>query len=314
MAGRVSPAVPSAKNLLIGLLAASTAGAAALAWQQHRALVTLRDTVVAGSERATWERKLAAAQERVVLVEKQLAETKRASSVPKSDPAVRNGPLPGEPVGPGRRWADMREVMEDPEMQRLMLLRHRGALDGRYADLFKRLNLSPAQLEQLKTLLAERQLSMRDTFSAAREQGLNPRDNPEAFRKLIETTRNSIDESIRELLGDAGYAQFQRFETTEPQRRAVSQLQQRLSYTGAPLTTAQSDQLVQILSASGSPQITESTLNQARGVLSTVQVEALEQLYQEQQAQLQFSETMRNRFSPPDGAPPPPPGAPLGSG
>ena len=305
--------MPSAKNLLIGLLSATTAGAAALAWQQHRQLTSLRDAMVAGSERATWERKLSAAQERVVLDEKQLAETRRPlPAAPSAAPASEAGTI--ESPGRGRRWADMRDVMEDPEMQRLILLRHRGALDGRYADLFKHLNLSPAQLEQLKTLLAERQLSMRDTFSAARDQGLNPRDNPDTFRKLLENTRKSVDDSIRDLLGDSAYAQFKQFETTEPQRRAVSQLQQRLSYTATPLTTAQVDQLVQLLTTNSSPQITEATLNQARNVLNPAQIEAMEQLLQEQQAQLQFSETMRSRFAPADGSPPPRSGAPFGPG
>lgn len=143
--------------------------------------------------------------------------------------------------------------MAKPEVQALMRVQQTAAIDARYAALFHRLNLGTAQSDQLKSLLAERQTTLQDVLMAAREQGVNPRTDPEGFRKLIADAQGEVDVGIKSLLGDAGFAQLQNYEQTLPQRNLVNDLQQRLSYTAAPLSATQADQLVQIL-ADHSPQ------------------------------------------------------------
>jgi len=101
----------------------------------------------------------------------------------------------------------------------------------------------------------------------------------------------------------------------------VSQLEQRLSYSSAPLSDTQSQQLVQILAATspthdnggrngalgsamvalspgggtffGGPAITADTITQAQGVLSSQQMSALQGLQQEQQAAAQLRQQMK---------------------
>jgi len=123
-------------------------------------------------------------------------------------------------------------------------------------------------------------------------------------------------------LGDAGFAQYQQYQQTLPQRGVVNQLQQSLSYTSTPLTDAQTEQMVQLL-AQAAPQraansttptrnmaftmggpmgymgggsgstITPEAINLAQGVLSPPQLQALQQLQQQQQAQQQLQQAMR---------------------
>jgi hypothetical protein len=137
--------------------------------------------------------------------------------------------------------------MSKPEVQAMVSLQHKAAIEARYAPLFKNLNLPADQIEQLKALLADRSTTMQDVMIAAREQGLSSRDNPEAFKKVLADAQNQINDGIKSVIGEQGFAQLSNYEQTLPQRNVVNELQQRLSYTSTPLTAAQAEQMVQIL-------------------------------------------------------------------
>ena len=147
----------------------------------------------------------------------------------------------------------IRELMSKPEVQAMVSLQHKAAIEARYAPLFKNLNLPADQIEKLKSLLADRSTTMQDVMIAAREQGLNPRENPEAFKKVIADAQNQINDGIKSVIGDQGLAQLSNYEQTLPQRNVVNELQQRLSYTSTPLTAAQAEQMVQILANNTPP-------------------------------------------------------------
>ena len=151
--------------------------------------------------------------------------------------------------GPRGGREAMQATMDRPEMQRLAALQQKAALDTRFAPLFKSLNLSPEKLATLKALLAEKEATMMDTMRAAREQGLDPRSDPEGFKKLVAATQAETNSAIKAAIGESAYAQYENYQATQPQRAVVSQLQQTLSYTNAPLTSAQADQMVQVLAA-----------------------------------------------------------------
>lgn len=165
-----------------------------------------------------------------------------------------------EPAGDGRRNSQRRNfgemagritaALDSPEVQRLMSIQQKGALDARYAGLFRELNLSPDQLEKFKSLLVERQTAAIDVMAAAREQGLNPFESRDEMRALVKNAQDDVDASIRAMLGDTAYSQYKNYDNTMPQRAVVSQLEQRLSYSATPLTPAQSSQLVRILAQS----------------------------------------------------------------
>ncbi len=227
---------------------------------------------------------------------------------------------------------NMTASLDSPETKRLMAIQQRAQLDGRYADLFKGLNLPPDQLDQLKTLLVDRQSAAIDVLSVANAQGLNPLNSPEAIRDLARETQAKVDGDIKNLLGEQGYAQYQGYEQTLPQRAVADQLEQRLSYSSTPLSPDQREQMVQILAATspttsvaesadfsimtnavgfigggggntltmgggGAPTV-RSTINndavtRSSSVLSAPQVAALQQIQQEQQAQQQMGSTMQ---------------------
>ncbi len=238
-----------------------------------------------------------------------------APDIAMMEAALRSGE--GGPGGFGRIFA----LLDNPEFQKLATVQQRAALDQRYAALFRGLKLTPEQLDQFKNLLVEKRTAVADVMAAARDQGLNGRENRDELRALVQNAQSEVDANIRSLLGDAGYQQYQNFEKTQSQRAVVSQLEQRLSYSGQPLSAEQSEQLVQVLATNPSDQprtqrapevrtpagrigfaggggtpISDQAVAQAATVLSAPQVQALQQIQQEQQAQAALSQLVREQM------------------
>jgi hypothetical protein len=316
----------SAKNYVIFILSCTTVGAGYLAWQQARELAALRDMAPADATRAELRQKI--------------WEQNKLTAQSEPAKALTTGGQAGEaePAGPERmrrgEGALMR-MLQDPDYQTLVNLTQKGMLDGRYAGLFKQLNLTPQQLEQFKELLVEKQTSLMDVIAAAQSQGLNPRTDRDAVRQLMAGTQAELDEGIKATLGDTAYAEYKEYERTLPYRNVVNQLEQRLSYSTSPLTDIQSQQMVQILAATGrtgrndnaaagggtairlamplsggnsqlnstvslltggGAMITPETVTRAQTVLAPNQLAALQEIQQEQQAGLQLGRTMRSEL------------------
>lgn len=317
----------SSKNFVIAALAVLSATTSVLAWKNYWKAAQLEAAALGAEDAATLRQRLAEAEKRRRDLESRLMAGDSAGAG-NAEGAPLNRPAGGE-MGPGRgrggrggpRGEEFQAAMDRPEMQRLMALQQKAALDGRYGTLFKSLNLSPEKLSAFKNLLAEKEATMMDTMRAAREQGIDPRSDPEAFKKLMATTQAETNAAIKAAIGDAAFAEYQNYETTAPQRAVVSQLQQALSYS-EPLTTAQSEQLVQLLAANSAPAgtatgvspegaaggrggpfgggpggrtvaITTETITQAQTVLSSTQLQALQELQTLQQAQRQAQQLMR---------------------
>jgi hypothetical protein len=251
----------NSRPYLVITLALTTLVGAGVAWNQYRELVELRAAALNPDERAEWQKRAWDLEARNRELQDQLAALQSRpfeSTAPRPD-AVAGEPPPEPPQrggprgGRGQQFAAVRDLVNKPEVQALMRVQQTAAVDARYAALFHSLNLDPAQNEKLKALLVERQSTLQDVMAAAREQGINPRNDPEAFRKLIADAQNDINDSIRGVVGDNGLVQLQNYEQTLPQRTLVNEIQQRLSYTNTPLTPSQADQLVQIL-ATTAPQ------------------------------------------------------------
>ena len=297
---------PKAKNYLIIVLAAIACTTSSIAWNQSRRVADLQADMAKASAAA------AAVTPKPAPV---------AASFTAPAPAEKPTPAQVEPVAPvdeaanaagqrGGNRANFAALMANPEFAKAMSVQQRAALDARYAGLFKKLNLPPAELEKLKDLLVERQSARMDVMMAAREGGINTRENRDEIRKLTEEAQAEVDANIQSALGDARYNQYKTFEATQPQRSLVSQLDQRLSYSSTPLNSTQSDFLINALAASNTPTtdqdpgnwggggnraaISDAVIQQAQSILSPDQLAALKQLQSEQQAQQKVRDLMRS--------------------
>ncbi len=249
---------------LLVLLALTTIGGAALAWHQYQELSELRASAINNDERATWQKRVWDLEKSNRELADQLAALRAENggvddmlaAAAESRPARGRGPdnnargSRGGGRGPfGAQQAAIGALLARPEVQAMIEQQRKLAIADRYGALIKSLNLSPEQADKLQTLLAERQTSQQDVLAAAREQGIDPRTDREGFQKLLDDARNDVNNSIKSLLGDAGFAQLQNFEQTGPQRAVVDQINRRLSVSGDQLTSAQQEQLVGILAA-----------------------------------------------------------------
>jgi hypothetical protein len=329
----------TSKNLVIAVLALLATTASVVAWKYYWKAALLEAASVGGDDVTALRQQLAEAEKRRRVLEAREVSRAEAKDEGATGAVAERGA--GEtPAAAGRGRgrggppsAEMQAAMERPEVQRLQALQQKAALDGRYGALFKTLNLGDEKLATFKTLLAEKEATMMDTMRAAREQGLDPRSDPEGFKKLVAATQAETDNAIRAAIGDTAFAQYEQYQATQPQRALVNQLQQSLSYTNAPLTSAQADQMVQVLAAtttaasasgsaaSGTPGagmppegmggrggpmggggpgsgtsavlITAATVTAAQTVLTTTQVQALQDMQALQVAQQQAQAIMR---------------------
>jgi hypothetical protein len=181
-----------------------------------------------------------------------------------------------------------------------MALQQRGQISSRYAGLFRALGLPADKLAQFKDLLLEKQTVRNDVLLAATQQGINPLANPQEFRQLEASMQAEIDTKIKTTLGPNGFTEFQTYQQTQAQRGVIDQLQASLSYTATPLSTTQSDQMVEILGRTGparggSPTnsaVTDATIAAAQGVLAPPQVQSLQEIQQQQQAGAELQRLM----------------------
>lgn len=292
---RVWEGMKSFQNLLIGILALGTLAVGGVLLQQRGELVAAKE------EAATLTAERAQLRE-------QLAEARRAArftvaveaAVAVGDGAAPDGEMAAEAVaeapttrgerGGGGR-ARFEELMKNQDFVAAMATRNKARLDREYADLFRRLNLPPAQLERFKALLAERQNARMDVMVAARAEGFNLRDNREELQQLMRMAQDELAAAVQEEIGADAFAIFQAYERSAPQRATVGQLEQRLSYSGAPLTRGQSEQLVTLLAQAGTANggrggavVTDQVLTQAAAILGREQLEALRAVQAEQEA------------------------------
>ena len=317
------------RYLVVFVVLLSVGTTAFYAFQQQKSLRTSRLSAEAlEKERNELRKKLWDAQKRIGDLEAAARNGngrgpngEEGGPPPSPDVAMMEAALRSGEGGPGG-FARIFALLDNPDFQKLATVQQRAALDQRYAALFKGLKLTPEQLDQFKNLLVEKRTAVADVMAAARDQGLNGRENRDELRALVQNAQSEVDTNIRSLLGEAGYQQYQQFEKTQPQRAVVNQLEQRLSYSGQPLTTAQSEQLVQLLATNPSEQpraqrapevrtpagrigfaggggapISDQAVAQAATVLSTPQMQALQQIQQEQQAQAALSQMVREQMS-----------------
>jgi hypothetical protein len=316
--------VKSNRTFLAAFFLLTTIGVSALAYRQYLQLIQLRAKL--GDSNGGLEKQLADDEKLIRSLRAQLAAAgrRRSSGALAADDSGSPGPDGPPAAGDrrGNRGEAMRALFNSPQFQALRTLQDKAQLDARYAALFKSLNLTPTQVDQLKNLLVQRQQSAGDAMQAATAAGINPRTDPTAYQQAVADAQADVDKQIQAALGDSAYSQYQQYQQTMPQRTTATQLQTALSYGTTPLTDAQSQQLINLMqteaaatSAVGTPAgggggfggggggpfggnqaapVTADTISQAASFLSQPQVQALQQLQQTQQAQQQMQQLMRS--------------------
>jgi len=193
-------------------------------------------------------------------------------------------------------------------VEELRMVQENGQLDQKLGRLFNRWALPPEQLKRVKAMLAERQLTLTDAMSTAREQGIdssNP-DTRTSMNELLSKIREEYNGRVRHLIGPDKYEDLKSYEQAEPERNTATALLLRLSPTAAPLRNDQFDQLVTVLaeSAAGSrllqvqngivsAGISDEAVRRAKAFLNQEQFDVLLTMQREQQARSALAKIKR---------------------
>lgn len=238
--------MPRSSHLLSGCLALAALGLGIIAWRQQAQLRSLAGSAhSAGTGPAP--RALPGARLEPglsVLTPRPLQRPMAGLHLAPEDREALARDLAPRAIVP-RPSGPLARLMNDPNFVRALTQHKEGTLDARYAELFRRLNLSDVELARFKQLLVERENVALDVLAVDQEspQPLPPR----AVQASIGAAQAQVDEAIRVSLGNERYAMYVEFAETLPQRAVVERLAQRLSYSAAPLQPTQAEALVRVL-------------------------------------------------------------------
>ena len=202
---------------------------------------------------------------------------------------------------PGHTIAEFRAKMEaDAEFREAVIEQATTHLDLFYGYLFKSLQLSPAQLDQLKILLVDKEQLRIDTVESQQAMGLPAGENRDLFREGFSGTQQQVDAEINALLGDSGYVHYLQYREDLVPWTVANAVAAKVEATPTPLTGEQANRLVLLLrrpllrikspytfdlcfgaglfSAHIGSGLNQRTLDQAATFLSSAQLEALRQL------------------------------------
>lgn len=155
-----------------------------------------------------------------------------------------------------------------------------------YSPFCQKLGLTPEQRARFDELVLDNTERGSALFKqAAAQSSTQDRDSLQTVAEVInEQNHAPLGLSVRDAFGDTLGGEFQRFQETMPLRPITNQLASALFYTETPLTVAQAEQLVEIMSQNArtadgkvNPAAMDKSavLAAARAVLSAPQIEAL---------------------------------------
>jgi hypothetical protein len=241
-------------------------------------------------------------------------------SVASSPPQL--NPFPIATASPGERHNDdlveipavpskQRELREEqllpptpPPLDKAAIEIHRTMVAGLNAEIrertralygvaFQQLGLPANLQEKVMDILTQQQQQLeQQAFEAAQSGRFLTSLSPEEMR----TQQAQQDDQLRSLLGDAGFAQFNQYETTIPDRILIDQMNQQ----GANLSDSQSAKLLQVLTESRQQIFGQSG---AMSNLSAIPPDQAVAAIQQQQALLQqtVSERVQSILTPDQG-------------
>jgi hypothetical protein len=278
------------KNPLTILCALAAIALGVLAWRQHLELIDLRalqleaaSTAGAGSGS---EDRAAEISARVGGTAGDAAGALTSAEDPDAAKGKTGGGKPEKPTVKARKGPSKAEILSflgEPETQRIMAQKLREQVDTRFGTFFKNLNVSEAQLPQLRALLIEREGASIDVAAAALAEGLKPK--PEEMLKMVNAAQAETDRKLLLALGAAGYEQFQLYETAHLFRGATADLQRSLTRVAAPLDSKQAENFTTGLAALAAGQFTPLQQQALRSVTQMEQtkktLQQVEQLYKD---------------------------------
>lgn len=133
---------------------------------------------------------------------------------------------------------NMAGMMQDPKMRDAMRAQQKFMLGQLYGPLFKKLQLTPEELDQLKEILVDKQM--------AGLAMLGPNDAKSKLAALLDA-RKQTELAMKDLLADDQYKLCQDYEATIGERMALNQINQTFTDPTMALDDAQQEELITLM-------------------------------------------------------------------
>ncbi len=194
-----------------------------------------------------------------------------------------------------------------PGYTKAWLDQFRAGIGLRFGPLYRALGLSAAQIAKFEVVLTEGQQGLVDVWTEASGQGLRSAGDSStatAVARLTSEPLKIMEDGLKALLGDAGFARYQQFDKVGGSRNLIMELAGGLYYSETPLTGAQGEALAGLIAANTTTvktpmasdgqkpmftldEVTDwaAVVKQAPGVLSAAQVAVFQRLNQGKRAE-----------------------------
>jgi hypothetical protein len=139
---------------------------------------------------------------------------------------------------------------KNPDLRALFKQSFKANLAPSYQSMYASAHLSPEQIDRFEELMTEAEQDRLDLQAAAKTQGLATNDP--TLAKTRQQAEEKLQSAQREILGDTGYQELERWNRQRPLRGFTSLLANLVAPSGEPLTAPQCDQLLDILSRTSS--------------------------------------------------------------
>ncbi len=238
------------KNLAIAILLAGTLCFAGLYVHESRRLAELKATLSAQQQNLDEvQAQLTHQQKKTVNLQTHLRETQnkaiaKADEVAQLQQVITNraGSNSSNPFAEMFKNPGMKEVVKTSQKTALG-----GIIDKNYGALFTQLQMTPEQSASLKDLILKK--SMVDAeVGLSLLSGENDATKRADALKQAESDKATIDDQIKQFLGNENFQVFQAYEKTVPERMTLSMFNDQQGSSGLALTPDQEQQLVQAFS------------------------------------------------------------------
>lgn len=245
------------QRLLFLLLVASTAVAGWFAYQNHVEL-SAKDALIAAltAERDAARNADKSAREDTAPmrenIERLTAERDRLKAeVP---PAAIVATVPAKPLAATKpddsgksMMSGFAKMFQSEDGKKMLRSQTAMVVKMQYADLAKKLNLSPQETELVMGLLSDRQVAgAADGFAAFSGETMDEAKLKAAGEKAT-ASRTEHDAKLKAALGEERFKELESYDRTIGERMMMTQLEPQFTSAGTPLEPAQKNQLIQIM-------------------------------------------------------------------
>jgi hypothetical protein len=134
-----------------------------------------------------------------------------------------------------------KKSMQDPSYRK----EAKNSLASQYGDLFKKLNLSPENLDKLKDLMVDESMASQELYMTIQTDGNTTLSEKqlEELERRSQAVYDEYESKRKELLGDEGYEDFKEYQASMFERFQINTFMQSLG-SGEGLTDDQKEDLI----------------------------------------------------------------------